>query len=191
MSDFCFEYMNAAAFPVICLSEDGCVTAKNRAAYTYLKSIRMKNSLFPKASFSKCGNIMLTDAGAPFRYAVSFPVSVGSETVKILLFLPSAQSGEMFEKDEKLDMKSIFDALGRGNTKTAPQRVYAEVAEAFSAFDRDYAMSGSTTDIVKTAMLLDNKLSKGFRALGHRATVGCTDDLMGQKYFKLNFNAFV
>lgn len=183
--------MNAAAFPVICLSPDGRVAAKNRAAYTYLKSIRMKNSLSSKASFSECGNLMLTDAEASFRYAVLFPVAVGGETVRIFMFLPLAQSGEMFEKDEKIDAKLIFDEIGRGNAAAEPQRVYAEMAWAFSAFDRDSAINGSTTDVVKTADILNKKLSSGFRALGYRATVGCTDDTMRQKYFKLNFNAFV
>lgn len=183
--------MNAAAFPVICLSEDGRVTAKNRAAYTYLKSIRMKNSLFPKASFSECGNMMLKDANVPFRYAVSFPVAVGGETMRIFLFLPSVQSGEMFEKNEKIDEKLIFEAIGRGNAAAEPRRIYAEMAEAFSSFDRSDALNGSTTDVPRVAEILDKKLSSGFRALGYRATVGCTDDLTGQKYFKLNFNAFV
>lgn len=183
--------MNAAPFPVICLSENGSVTAKNRAAYTYLKSIRMKNSLFPKASFSECGNMMLTDADAPFRYAVSFPVAVGGKTVNILLFLPSAQSGEMFEKDEKIDAKLIFEAIGRGNAAAEPGRVYAEMAEAFSSFDRGGVVNGSTTDVPRVAEILDKKLSSGFRALGYRATVGCTDELAAQKYYKLNLSALV
>ncbi len=183
--------MNAAPFPVICLSENGSVTAKNRAAYTYLKSIRMKNSLFPKASFSECGNMMLKDADAPFRYAVSFPVAVGGKTVNILLFLPSAQSGKMFEKDEKIDAKLIFEAIGRGNAAAEPGRVYAEMAEAFSSFDRGCVVNGSTTDVPRVAEILDKKLSSGFRALGYRATVGCTDELAAQKYYKLNLSALV
>lgn len=191
MSDFRFESMNAAPFPVICLSENGRVTAKNRAAYTYLKSIRMKNSLFPKASFSECGNLMLKDAESPFRYAVSFPVAVGGKTVNILLFLPSAQSGEMFEKDEKIDAKLIFEAIRRGNAAAEPRRVYAEMAEAFSSFDRGDASNGSTTDVPRAAEILDKKLSSGFRALGYRATVRCTEELAAQRYYKLNLSALV
>ena len=183
--------MNAAPFPVICLSENGSVTAKNRAAYTYLKSIRMKNSLSLKASFSECGNMMLKDANVPFRYAVSFPVAVGGETMRIFLFLPSVQSGEMFEKNEKIDEKLIFEAIGRGNAAAEPRRIYAEMAEAFSSFDRSDALNGSVTDVPRVAEILDKKLSSGFRALGYRATVGCTDDLTGQKYYKLNLSALV
>ena len=183
--------MNAAAFPVICLSPDGRVAAKNRAAYTYLPKIRMKSSLFPKASFSKSGNAMLGDATLTFRYAVCVPIVSHGETVRILLFLPSAQSGEFFDGDENCDAERIIEMIKSGRGTAEPRRLYSEIAEAFSALDRESTSYSSATDVTKTAEILNKRLSSGFRALGYRATVNVTDSVKNQRYFKLNFYAFV
>ena len=182
--------MNAAPFPVICLSSDGRVAAKNRAAYTYLPKIRMKSSLSRKASFSECGNAKLQDADSPFKYAVCVPLNVNGETVRICLFLPSAQSGEFYENAKTPDAARLLEIIKRERESIEPRRIYSEMAEAFSAFDREN-VDGSPTDVAKTAEILDKLFSSGFRALGCRATVRCSDAVKAERFFKLNFFAFV
>ena len=180
--------MNAAAFPVIAADESGTVIAKNRAAYTYLKSIRIKSSLSVKASFFDNGVLTLTGGDQPFRHAVGVPVGAGGKTVTIFLFLPSAQSGNGFDPG---DAARIFDIIKSVRETAGTSRIYSEIAEAFAAFDRENAEGGETTDVPKTAEILNRRFSSGFRALGYRATITCTDGTVRQRYFKLNFHAFV
>ena len=180
--------MNAAAFPVIATDESGTVIAKNRAAYTYLKSIRIKSSLSEKASFFDNGALTLSRGDMPFRRAVGVPVGVGGKTVTIFLFLPSAQSGNGFET---FDAARVFDIIKSGREAGDARRLYSEMAEAFAAFDRDGTDGGETTDVPRTAEILNKRFSSGFRALGCRAAVSCTDGVICQRFFKLNFHAFV
>lgn len=182
--------MNAAAFPIIAANENGTVVAKNGAAYAYLPKIRIKSSLSPKASFLK-NDIILKDAGAPFRYALCVPVKTERSATNIYMFLPSIQSEKSFSAAAMADRERIFEIVGSSGVGAEPRRAYSEIAAAFTALERQNTGDGLPADVPETAKLLGRRLSSGLRSLGFRATVTCTDDVTSERYFKLNFHAFV
>lgn len=183
--------MNVASFPIIATDEYGKITAKNRAAYSHLPKIRVKSSLCNKASFLRNGDIVLSDTSSPFRYAVCLPTDTLSGLMKIYMFLPSLQNENARRDAESIDAERIFDIIKSRRNDALPVRVYSEIVAAFAAFDRGSSENGVVSDVAESAAILDKKLSSGFRALGYRASVTCTGEIVAQRYFKLNLYSFV
>ena len=183
--------MNAASFPIIAADADGKISAKNRAAYSHLPKIRVKSSLCNKASFLRNGSILLNDASAPFKYAVCLPIETLSGIKKIYMFLPSLQNENARHDTEIIDAERLFEIIKSRRIEVLPVRMYSEIVAAFAAFDRGSSENGIVSDVAESAALLDKKLSSGFRALGYRASVTCTGEIVAQRYFKLNLYSFV
>ncbi|MBQ0124765.1 MAG: hypothetical protein KBS59_00390 [Clostridiales bacterium] len=175
------------SYPVIAVKSNGIVIGKNSAAKTKLGGIRLSSDIsrLPRDvgyGISLIGNF-------EYKNALKFCADVPGGQIFIYLFPPRLQSDDFEDIAKNIGVLSPKDVADHAHGEY--DRLYSEIGAAFSNFDRRACQSGDIADGTKLVELCSNKLSSGFRALGGRATVSCSESFGFQRYFVLNVSSFL
>ena len=181
---------NATDYPVILADKNGKVTAKNIAAGKFLKGIRVGMLLSSAGKMLKNGNLSLDSTFLPYKNALKVDVDKNHSLYFFSLFLQRDDIDFSIEELDPLTLSEISFAPAECTNKK-PSRFYTEIIDAFSAFNKESHENDKMSDLEKAISSIRERFIEGFRIFGNKALVESTQAFKDQRFFLVNFNAFV
>ena len=177
-------------YPVILADKNGKVTAKNIAAGKFLKGIRVGLLLSHAGKVLKNGNLSLDSTLFPYKNALKVDVDENHSLYFFSLFLQRDDIDFSIEELDPLTLSDLsFEPAESTNKK--PSRFYTEIISAFSAFNKGSHENDKMSDLEKAMSSISKHFLEGFKIFGNKALVETTQAFKDQRFFLVNFNAFV
>ena len=181
---------NTTDYPVILADKTGKIKSKNIAAGKFLKGIRVGMLLSSAGKALASGNLSLDSALSPYKNALKVDVDENYSLYFFCLFLQRDDIDFSSEELEPLTLGEIsFDPAE--SPKQKPSRLYTEIISAFSAFNKESNENNKMSDLGKAVSSIGERFIEGFRIFGTKALIEPTKAFKDQRFFLVNFNAFV
>ena len=185
-----FRVFNTTDYPVILADKDGKVKSKNIAAGKFLKGIRVGMHLSSAGKVLPNGNLSLDSTFSPYRNALKVNIDEDHSLYLFSLFL---QRDDIDFSSEELEPLTLGELSFEPNeaTKKKPSRLYTEIISAFTAFDKEPSENDRMYDLSKAISSIGERFIEGFRVFGNKALIESTNAFKDQRFFLVNFDAFV
>lgn len=181
---------NTTDYPVILADKNGKIKSKNIAAGKFLKGIRVGMLLKSNSKVLENGNLSLDSTLSPYKNALKVDVDENHSLYFFSLFLQRDDIDFSSNEIEPLTLNELsFNSADFPKQK--PGRLYTEIISAFSAFNKDFYESDKMSDLGKAISSIKERFIEGFRVFGNKALIEATKEFTDQRFFLVNFNAFV